>query len=761
MTKFLGNLIPATDAPMLPSSIQRILTLCIISLLFCLPANLHALHLAGGDMTYQFLERNGNLMRYKITLRIFRDCNGGGPALDSSPEGMVGEVTLFSGPYSGPAEIGKVTLPAPRITRLPITSGNPCLLLPPNLCVEEGLYEFEISFPYTGNTIWVIYSKCCRNSTIVNVFAPSTLGATYYAEITKESQDRGNSSPVFNLPPPPVFCANAPFNYSMAAKDADGDDLLYKWTAAIHNQGNFFERDRDFPPPFDSVPYLKLTFTSVMPLGPGAGLTLDEQTGTITGLPKFQGQFIAGFYVEEYRNGVLLNRTFRDIQFNVVNCPSAVNALLNGIPSPAGDYEFKACGTNMVNFINSSADASLIKGYEWYFKMPGGPLQATTKNYQLVLPGPGTYQGFLVVNPGFPDCTDTAKITILARPNIPVDFEVLTDLCEPQPIQFRDLTPQRNFRFRTWTFEPGKTATGDAPVYTYANPGRYKVTLAYTDSVDCVFLQEKQIDWYPLVALNALSAAPQVGCVPLQARLSITQPVLPGNYQVSWSSGNTDLGRGRSIAYTFDTPGSYDVRVGVESPSGCRFDSTFLKHVRVYPIPEANLELVPASAPLTILNPAVQFLDRSTGATEWLWQFGSSGSSTSPNPRVVFRDTGVQKVVLIVSNDGGCTDSTSVKIDVAPVFFFEFPNAFTPNFDGLNDVFLPKTLYSGFSSYTLQVYNRWGGLVFESNDPDIGWPGTFRPGGDAAPPGLYHYVAQVKGPRGEDLEKTGQVLLIR
>jgi gliding motility-associated-like protein len=285
------------------------------------------------------------------------------------------------------------------------------------------------------------------------------------------------------------------------------------------------------------------------------------------------------------------------------------------------------------------------------------------------------------------------------------------------------------------------------------------VTLAYTDSAECVFIREKTFDWFPLVPLNPLRSDPQAGCVPVDAILAVQQPVLPGNYTVTWSSQTTLLGQGISIRTTFENPGVYDINLKIESPAGCRFDSTFTGHVKAYPNPKAAFGLIPVTKPLTALDARVQCLDNSTDADQWLWQFSDGFSSTSPNLSYTFRDTGVQEIVLYVSNAGGCKDSVSARIDVAPLFFFEFPNAFTPNYDGLNDDFKPKSLFSGFQRYHMKVFNRWGGVVHESFHPDSGWNGTYH--SEESPSGIYTYVVQAQGPRGEVLEKTGQVLLIR
>lgn len=158
-----------------------------------------------------------------------------------------------------------------------------------------------------------------------------------------------------------------------------------------------------------------------------------------------------------------------------------------------------------------------------------------------------------------------------------------------------------------------------------------------------------------------------------------------------------------------------------------------------------------ASAPVEIL-----FTDESKGfITQLSWQIGS-GFSTERNPFYVFTVAGTQIVTMTVSNDM-CESVDSMRITVMELLL-EFPNAFTPNGDGINDEF--RAAYRSVKKYKITVVNRWGRVVYASTDPSKGWDGNI--GDKQAPVGVYYYFAEAEGyNKGERIKRTGPLHLIR
>jgi gliding motility-associated-like protein len=140
----------------------------------------------------------------------------------------------------------------------------------------------------------------------------------------------------------------------------------------------------------------------------------------------------------------------------------------------------------------------------------------------------------------------------------------------------------------------------------------------------------------------------------------------------------------------------------------------------VYLSPNAAFTLEPN---LPSANEVAQFTDLSSNALNWMWDFGDGGTSTDQNPEYTFETSGTFTVTLVVESDF-CSDAVSRTLAVEEELLVYVPNSFTPNNDGLNDVFRPSLFGTEIGQYSLQVFNRWGDVVFETEDPDDGWIGN-------------------------------------
>ena len=164
----------------------------------------------------------------------------------------------------------------------------------------------------------------------------------------------------------------------------------------------------------------------------------------------------------------------------------------------------------------------------------------------------------------------------------------------------------------------------------------------------------------------------------------------------------------------------------------------------------------------------VRFFDLSEGAVEYEWHFGDDSISYDEHPRLEYQEAGSYDIKLIVTNEHGCKDSTLIAdaVTARSSGFIKFPNAFKPrpdhasnsgNRSETNNVFKP--VYRDVETYRLQIYNRWGQLIYETNDIDGGWNGYYE--GQLAPQAVY--VWKVKGTfiNGKEFRETGSVLLVR
>lgn len=156
----------------------------------------------------------------------------------------------------------------------------------------------------------------------------------------------------------------------------------------------------------------------------------------------------------------------------------------------------------------------------------------------------------------------------------------------------------------------------------------------------------------------------------------------------------------------------------------------------------------------------VYFTNKSRGSfTVCEWEIGTAARLYDRDPMYQFQQPGTYALKLIVTNEEtGCASVDSSQTVTITEAALEFPNAFTPNGDGVNDLFLPA--FRSLKKYELNIYNRWGRRVFETKDPADGWDG--KEGNADAAAGTYYYVATAEGyEKGVSLKRKGSITLVR
>jgi len=156
----------------------------------------------------------------------------------------------------------------------------------------------------------------------------------------------------------------------------------------------------------------------------------------------------------------------------------------------------------------------------------------------------------------------------------------------------------------------------------------------------------------------------------------------------------------------------------------------------------------------------VQFTNLSDGAADYLWNFGDSSTdsvSYTLNPSHTYITDGAYTVTLIAMNQQGCADTTDQRIPVAPDFQFYYPNAFTPNGNGGNDVY--RAYGVGIKTYRMTIFNRWGEQLFTTTDITEGWDGMYK--GHLVEGGVYLCLFDLEGYHYEEKHYPATITLIR
>ena len=271
----------------------------------------------------------------------------------------------------------------------------------------------------------------------------------------------------------------------------------------------------------------------------------------------------------------------------------------------------------------------------------------------------------------------------------------------------------------------------------------------------------------PEVDFNATNKS---GCEPLE--VEFTDLSLPSIATWHWYfddplSGINNSSTLQNPSHLYENPGTYYVKLDVTTIHGCAGSKTYSNFVNVYALPIADFTFHPPFA--DIENPIIYFINQSTGDSIWSWNFGDpvSGnlnSSYEHSPMHAYSAPDTYTVLLVVSSDKGCIDSTYKTLVYHPEYTIYIPNAFTPNADGLNDTFGPEGVGLDLDDYKMYIYNRWGELIFETNDVNKHWDGKIAGTNIYQPIGVYVWLIYYTKTADHDkhlYRYTGRVTLIR
>ncbi|MEO6039747.1 MAG: PKD domain-containing protein [Saprospiraceae bacterium] len=733
-----------------------------------------ARHIIGGEITYECLgEVVAGTTRFRFTMKVYRDCLGGGAPYDNPAQ-----FAIYRGTETNNSLLKSFAIGSPSITNI-VPLPPPCVSDIPNVCVEQGIYVFIQDLPKLTNPMesyFVVYQRCCRNESITNIIDPGSIGATYMVEVKYEAQQVCNNSPVFKNFPPVIICNQFPIDFDHSAIDVDGDLLVYEFCSPLAGGGNILQSPGltscagavptpPCGPPFDNVQFTTPTYNFMNPMGGNPQVKINAVTGFISGSPTKLGQYVVGVCVKEFRNGKLLSMIRREFQFNVADCTPTVFAKVEGkkLPGTETRYLVTSCGNNTVKFHNQSGLQQFIQDFTWQFDLHGSTFEDSL-NWEptVVFPDTGSYEGRLLLNTGL-ECNDTAYISVRINPAIHASFDYAYDTCVAGPVVFTDFSSGDGV-VNQWDWDfgvPNGTSTEQNPSYLYATPGNHPVMLTVTDRNGCVDDTTQVINWFPAPPLIIIQPDSYLGCSPANIFFSNLSTPIDESYHIVWDFGDGDtLQDVISPTHLYTIPGIYDVKVAITSPIGCYIEDSFHKLIRVSPSPTADFAYSPTEG-LNSFNKTVDFTDLSIGAGHWNWQFDQYGTSIQQNPTFTFPDTGVMTVRLIVTHPEGCKDSLTKILDIRPEIRWYMPNAFTPNGDGNNDGFFGKGFLEGMTDFRMSIWNRWGEQVFDTTDPKAQWNGQAQNTGGMSPAGVYVYQVSFTGPRGEPFEYKGYAALVR
>lgn len=607
--------------------------------------SLRATHIVGGEVNYEML----NDTTYLISLKVYRDCYYGVPLFDNPAY-----IKVFNGNNDS---ITFFAITRPPWEQLDIVLTNPCLAVPPDVCVEAIDYTRTIVLPRDTTGYQFVYHRCCRNGTIINAIGHDgrriiDAGATFLAQTP--SGGLRNSNPVYNDFPPIALCLGEKIVFDHSATDADGDSLVYKLCTPLHggdifgNLGNIGFRPYQYPPYSELIYIPPFSLNNV--LGGTDPLKIDTVTGLLTGTPQRVGQFVVGVCVEEYRDGLYLGETKRDFQFNIVECDPKVQGSFEPggiVCTPEGDFG--------VQFVNYSSDES--NTFLWNF---GDGSTSVLKDPYHLFPDTGRYFVTLIANPGSP-CSDTLiKELIIREKRVKADFSnSVTNCYNPNSIiQFTDLsTDFIGFKRQLWYFGDGDSSFSKNPIHQYSQSGIYLVTLYVEAQNGCVDFIEKTIDVFTEKLQSDFITTYDCNSGSFFAEFINTTN---NNFEVDYffwdfDDGSTSTTTNKNIFHLFPAFGTYNVKLITHYKNGCK--DTVTKPIVIF----SSSIFVDFSITDNCENTEVIFTNNSSAKDSiigYLWDFGDGTTSTEKNPVHTYSNNNFfGNVKLTVFTLNGCQSS--------------------------------------------------------------------------------------------------------
>lgn len=637
-----------------------------------------ATHTKGGWMYYEYLGRgvlDTTKLRYKIGLNFYMSCSSGSPVEDNYNFSVFNGAAPFNFITNAPVSIGSDL----SLRNCTIHSCYPCIDVIPSICYRIRTYVTIVELAPNASGYIISKQRCCRVGGINNIVSSLDVGETYSLQIPGFNNPipnaHVNSSPKFVFNDTAVVCGGSTFSINFSAIDPDGDSLHYYFCNAL-NGGNSSTPDPPTAsnPPYSSVPYAS-PYNGGAPLG--AGVTINPVTGTISGIAPNPGEYVVTVCVGEYRNGVLISTSRKELHVRVADC-TPVRATL--------DPEFTTCGDLTLSFFNQT-DNIAIQNWFWTFGDPTTGSQDTSFSQfpTHTFSQAGDYTIKLVVNRGLP-CIDSTEQLLKVYPGFFPGFSSIPPYCVGQPVSFTDTT-RTNYGFvDTWKWDFGVTsATQDTsvlqnPSYAYSNPGNYTVQLISSNSKGCKDTIAHNITVLPTPAVNIINSDTSIcnlDSIPLTAT---------GTGSFSWLPATNIIGAATANPTVFPSvPTTYYVTI---TENGCKnLDSVLISAM-------GDLSNNLTATPAAICAEDTLTLTGTSNKTDHLrWEWSPIASLQSPSSSITRAYPMVSTTYTLKTFWGDhCVVSQTLNVPVTPL---AIPEAGPSGFICHGQTTLPLTASGG------------------------------------------------------------------
>lgn len=709
-----------------------------------------ATHIVGGEFQ---LRMKGRGSGYELILNLyFDDINGNKQAEDAN---------IIAAIYSKRTNQLITTVVLPRVSTAQVEYTNPACT---NARLQTRQIKYATDITLSGEIYndpegyYVSWERCCRNNVISNVVNPQSSGMTFYLEFPAVVQNNSrfsNNSPEFSLPKGDYACINEPFVFDFGAKDVDGDQLTYKLVEPYKGNSTASRPDPARPGngqtgSFVPGPYSMVLWAPGININnviPGSSpLRVNASTGQLTFTASKQGLYVFSVLCEEFRNGKKIGEVRRDFQLMVIDCPKNSNPkvrlrepgkstfytkgqVVKVKPTDSRCFDLAITDENLreqinlqllpLNFpselvkltptqgaINGKSDTlrAQLCWEECAYNKPGEPfkLQVIASDNGCPLPRRDTLEILLDFEQkpnNIPTVTTTLannRATVIARNTL--NFDVTgSDLIDNDLITLEAIGRGFDLVQAGMSFTNG-SATGS-------------ITTPFVWLPDCDKVGENQI--YTVDFIVKDSSCPQ-----LQQRDTVTVILQFQARQSQLPEVVTTLDGNHARLFT-----NQEIRFDVIATDADE-DPIILRAV---------------GRGFTLEDIGMQFKNNQKGIGKivepFLWKPSCENTTSELQTYVID----------FIVEDNSCGknrfDTVTVTIDLSDfeVVFDEFlpPNVFTPNNDGTNDTFhIPNLPVDNCKDRfeNIEIYNRWGKLVYKGDNREFSWSGI------GFPTGVYFYL---------------------
>jgi PKD repeat protein len=401
-----------------------------------------------------------------------------------------------------------------------------------------------------------------------------------------------------------------------------------------------------------------------------------------------------------------------------------------------------------------------ITNYTWNFGDNTSGVGANT-NHSYANAGNYTAQLTVMSDSG---CVDSTNFNITVHPNPLADFSA-TSACFLADFTNQSSIASGSITNYNWDFGDMNSSVLDSPQNRYAANGTYNVTLEVISDFGCTASSTKPLNIFNNFEADFTASADlicQDDCIEFSNASTATGNNVSVQYH--WDiNGETSTQENPEFCFTqtLNEATAFDVFFKIETSVGCIDSISKSAALTVIPKPDAQFSFTPSNP--TIESPEVQFINESTQATNFIWNFGDNTVSSEIDPIHTYLAEAKSYTVTLIATDATktCTDRYSRTLVIEDQVLFFIPNAFSPGSGSLNETFQP-VFVSGIDIYQfhLQIFNRNGELVFESFDPQGAWDGFY--GSKLVDLGVYIWKVEfVESQKDKTHTKTGTVTVLR